>query len=134
MKSRNLPIRIEIPSEIKELGRQIERWRSSRVRSRRMPDSLWSMAAQLARHHGVHRVARCLRLDYYSLKERVNGSAGAGAPERRPTFIELPAFNSVPECAIELEHPRGSRMRIHLKGTALPDVAELTRAFCGAKR
>ena len=134
MESRNLPIRVEIPSEIRELARRIEQWRSSRIRSRRMPDPLWAIAAQLARRHGVNRVARCLRLDYYSLKERVNGSAGASEPEPRPTFIELPVFNSVPECAIELEHPRGSRMRIHVKGTILPDVAELTRAFCGVKR
>jgi hypothetical protein len=134
MEPKNLPIRVEIPSEIKELARRIEQWRNRRDRSRRMPDSLWAIAAQLARHHGVHRVARCLRLDYYSLKERVNGSAGAIEAEPRPTFIELPALNSVPECAIELEHPGGTRMRIHVKGTALPDVAELTRAFCGAKR
>ena len=136
MESRNLPLRIEIPSEINELGHRIEQWRSRRVRSRRMPDPLWAMAAQLARHHGLHRVARCLRLDYYSLKERMHGGTGTGRPEPRPAFIELPAFNSAstPECAIELEHPRGSRMRIHIKGTALPDVAELTRAFCGAKR
>lgn len=136
MESRNLPIRVEIPSEIKELGHRIEQWRNRRVRSRRMPDPLWTLAAQLARHHGVHRVARCLRLDYYSLKERMNGGAEAGGPEPRTTFIELPALTSasVPECAIELEHPRGSRMRIHVKGTALPDLAELTRAFCGTKR
>ena len=134
MESRNLPIRVEIPSEIKELAHRIEQWRNRRVRSRRMPDPLWAIAAQLARHHGVHRVARCLRLDCYSLKERVNASSGAIEPEPRPAFIELPALNSAPECAIELEHPRGSRMRIQVKGMALPDVAELTRAFCGAKR
>ncbi len=132
MESRNLPARVEIPSEINELSHRIEQWRSRRVRSRRMPEPLWALAARLAGRHGLHRVARCLRLDYYSLKERMHDGTGAVSP--RPAFIELPAFNSVPECAIELEHPRGSRMRIHIKGTALPDVTELTRAFCGAKR
>ena len=131
MESRNLPIRTEIPSEIEELSRRIEQWRSDRFRGRRMADPLWASAVQLATRHGACRVARCLRLDYYSLKERMQCGA-----EPKPTFIELPSLPSAPamECSIELERPSGSRMRIHVKGTALPDFAALTRVFCGAKR
>ncbi len=136
MESKNLPIPVEIPSEIKEVSRRISLWRRDSSRGRRMPESLWALAVQLARQHGVHRVARYIHLDYYSLKRRMRGGAETACPEANPTFIELPALASagMQECNIEVEHPRGARMRIHVKGTALPDLASITRAFCGDKR
>lgn len=136
MESKNLPVPTEIPPEIQELSRQIEQWRGTRPRSRAMPAQLWTMAANLARQYGVARIARFLRLDYYSLKERIQPTEEISATESSPTFIELPPLTSatVSECSIELEHPRGSRMRIHIKGTALPDIVALTGTFCGMKR
>jgi len=135
MESRSLPIPVENPSELIELSRRIEQWRRGPSRRRRMPEPLWASAVQLARRQGVHRVARRLRLDYYSLKKRMRGGAETACPEGNPIFIELPAFVSagMPECNIEVEPPRGGRMRIHIKGTALTDLASITRAFCGGK-
>jgi hypothetical protein len=136
MESKMLAAPVVIPAEIQELSRQIEQWRSTRRHRMPMPEPLWRVAANLARQYGVARVARFLRLDYYSLKERLK------PPERQqvnvpgsPTFIELPyrTATPAPECSIELEHPRGSQMRIQIKG-ALPDLTELTRAFWGMKR
>lgn len=136
MESINLPVAVEIPSEIKELSRQIEQWRSDPRRGRRMPESLWALAVRVAGQHGACRVSRCLRLDYYSLKERMRHGAEGIDTQPKPTFIELSTLSSaaVPECSIELENPRGFRMRIHVKGTGLPDLVLITRAFCGAKR
>mgnify|MGYP001073880016 FL=1 len=135
MESRSLPIPIENPSELIELSRRIDLWRRDPSRGRRMPEPLWASAVQLARRHGIHRVARCLHLDYYSLKKRMRGGAETAGLEANPTFIELPAFASagMPECHIEVDHPHGGRMRIHVRGTALPDLASITRAFCGGK-
>jgi hypothetical protein len=84
----------------------------------------------LAGVHGINRTARALRLDYYSLKKRA--AAAAGPDERAPQFVEilpggLPAPR--PECTIEVEDASGAKMRIHLQGGDLPDVAALTRAF-----
>jgi len=141
MESKKLPAPIAIPAELKELSRQIELWRSTRAHRTPMPEPLWTSAANLAARYGVAPVSRFLRLDYYSLKERVqpeerhpirvSESRGSG-----PTFIELPSLTAlaVSECSIELEYPRGQRMRIHIKGTALPDLAALTRTFWGMKR
>jgi len=136
MESKNLPIPVELPSELIELNRQIEVWRRDPSRGRRMPEHLWALVVQLARQWGVHRVARCLHLDYYSIKKRMRGGAETSCHEAKSTFIELPAFASggMPECNIEVEHPRGARMRIHVKGTAMPDLASITRAFFGNKR
>jgi len=101
-----------------------------------MPEPLWTLAARLARQYGVAKVARCLRLDYYALKGRMQPAEEISAPKLGPIFLELPHKPAAPvsECSIELEHPRGSRMRIHVKGTALPDFAELTRTFYRMKR
>jgi hypothetical protein len=141
MESKKVAAPVVVPAEIRELSRQIEQWRSARPHRMPMPEPLWRLAANLAARYSVAQVSRFLRLDYYSLKERIR-------PEERhpirvsesrasgPTFIELPSLNApaVTECSIELEHPRGQRMRIHIKGTALPDFAALTRVFWGMKR
>lgn len=131
MESKNLPMPVEHPSELIELSRRIEVWRQDPSRGRRIPEPLWASVVQLARRYGVHQVARFLHLDYYSIKKRMRGGA-----EEKPTFIELPAFASscMPECNIEVEHPRGARMRINVKGTTLPDLATITRAFFGNKQ
>jgi hypothetical protein len=52
------------------------------------------------------------------------------------TFIELPALDRsvTPECTIELEHPRGAKMRVRLAGCQSPEVvAALSRVFLGAE-
>jgi len=78
-----------------------------------------------------------LRLDYYSLKERLEGldRDSAAASETKPAFIELRPLPAAPvsECMIDLEHPQGSRMRIHVTGAPMPDIAALTRTFWGMK-
>jgi hypothetical protein len=141
MESKKVPAPVVIPAKIQELSRHIEQWRSTRPHRMPMPEPLWTLAANLASQYGVAQVSRFLRLDYYSLKERVEPAErhDATVPESRPagpTFIELPPLSSgaVSECSIELENPRGPRMRIHVKGSALPDLAALTRTFWGMKR
>jgi hypothetical protein len=133
MESKMLAAPVGIPADIQELSRQIEQWRSTRPHRMPMPEPLWTVAAKLARQYGVARVARFLRLDYYSLKERLQPERQQISLPGSPTFIELPHRTATPECSIELEHPRGSKMRIHVKG-ALPDLAALTHAFWGMKR
>ncbi len=140
MTSKRVTAPAVIPAEIRELSRQIEQWRSTRRHRMPMPEPLWTLAANLAAHHGVAQVSRFLRLDYYSLKERVQPAERQAitAPESRstrPTFVELPSWTApaVSECSIELEHPRGQRMRIHIRGAELPDLGALTRTFWGMK-
>ena len=141
MESKKASAPVVIPTEIQELSRQIEQWRSNRPYRMPMPEPLWTLAANLARQYGVAPVCRFLRLDYYFLKERVQASEQREVSEiestpGRATFIELPSLTAgaVSECSIELEHPRGPRMRIHVKGSTLPDLASLTRTFWGMKR
>ncbi len=128
---------IVVPAELKDLSNQIEQWRRTRPRRAAMPDALWTLAAKAARQQGLARVARFLRLDYYSLRERIESrerGCGAASAEKR-TFIELPPLpvSPVSECTIELEHPRGRKMRIHIKGAPMPDVTALSRTLWAMK-
>ena len=119
--------RLAFPPALSRAQRKIEQWRQQHRPRARLPDELWREAAELACAHGINRTARALRLDYYALKEHA-----AESGERVPRFVEvlpgaMPA--SRPECMIELEDRGGAKMRIHLQGGNLPDVADLTRAF-----
>lgn len=129
MESSKLPAPVVVPPEIQDLSRHIEQWRSTRRHRRRMPEPLWTLAANLARQYSVAQVSRFLRLDYYSLKERLKAAdRSKGGPESGMTFVELPA-SPIAECTIDLEQPQGCRMRIQVKGSVLPDLAALTRTF-----
>jgi hypothetical protein len=95
---------------------------------------------------GLHRTAKALRLDYYSLRKRVERQPRVAAdpptevaPRRRttagpaarlaPTFVELAPVAGGYECTAELEDAAGSKMRVHLKGLAMPDLVALSRSF-----
>jgi hypothetical protein len=83
----------------------------------------------MATKYGLNPTARVLKLDYYSLKKRVDA---AGGPAPSSTFVELPSSPLVSsECVIEWEDATGSRMRLHVKGDH-PDVLALSRSFWNA--
>ena len=135
MESKELPVPAVIPSEIKELSCQVEQWRSTRPYRMAMPEPLWTLAANLARQHGLARVARFVRLDYYALKERVESLDPDSGAEAKATFIELHPMPAAPvsECTIELENSKNCRMRIHIKDAPMPDIAVLSRTLWGMK-
>ncbi|MGA7626103.1 MAG: hypothetical protein WCA91_21265 [Candidatus Acidiferrales bacterium] len=86
---------------------------------------------ELAREQGLHQTARALRLNYYSLKERL--SAVEGPPCRSPkqaTFVELFPLgaSSLSACTIEMENAQGGKMKIHLQGLSA-DLAVLSDRF-----
>lgn len=120
----------DFPAALLRAQRKIEQWRERRRPRARIPEELWREAAQLACAHGINRTARALRLDYYALKKRAAAAARSG--QRAAEFVEilpggLPTLR--PECTIELEDAGGVKMRIHLAGGDLPDVAALARVF-----
>jgi hypothetical protein len=72
----NASERRDLPAGLEGVQRQFERWRRTRRGHARIPDKLWAAAVKAAGVHGLHRTVRALRLDYYSLKERVEQQAG----------------------------------------------------------
>jgi hypothetical protein len=87
----------------------------------------------LAREFGVHPVSKALRVNYYRLKKAVRSARAA--PSRKeasgPVFVELDVggAGSSPACVIEMEDPRGAKMRVQLRGQDVPDLVALSDAF-----
>ena len=124
---------------LEQVEQRFRRWRESRKQGQRIPAVLWTAAAGMAKQHGVHRVARELRLDYNGLKKRV----GPVGPAKRAAkidaqFVELfaaPASQapSVCECAVELENARGAKMRVQFNGNGLAGLERLCNSFWSAR-
>jgi len=75
-----------VAADLASVCRRLERWRRTRKKRGRIPESLWAAAVKVAGRHGVNRTASVLRLDYYSLKERVEREATPrGATPRHST-------------------------------------------------
>ncbi len=82
-------------------------------------------------------------LDYYSLKERVEQQstaiaapgrqkASAGSAPPLPAFLELAPPASIKRVRMHAgmgERSCHAKMRIQLKGCAMPDLATLSRSF-----
>ena len=122
----------EIPVGMERIYRRFERWRMSHRGRLPIPAPLWAAAAEVAREHGLFRTAKTLRLEHNKLKRMVASAKPAvrRAPAPPAGFLELVAPQAVglTECVIELQGPRG-KMRIEWKGTAVPDLAGLSRAL-----
>ena len=115
-----------LPSRVEAVRRRFEHWRRTRVHRSCIPDPLWSAAVKLCATHGIHRTAQTLRLNADSLKKRVvlaDGKSSTGRDETA-TFVELALSDPscASECLIELEHPRGVKLRIHIAGSPSPEV------------
>jgi hypothetical protein len=126
-----------VPEPVAQLKLQLDQIRSTRPRGRKLPDSVWQAAVELAREHGVYSVAHHLRLDYTGLKRRLGGVSQRRRKARKPAFVELMAPASAAmrgECLIEFESLRGSKVRIQWKAAASPDWMSLLRAWREAER
>lgn len=129
MNAKTIPI---FPADLESIRRRFEQWRQTCRARTRIPDSLWSAAVKMAERHGTCRTAKALRLGYYSLKERVEREAAVN----KATFLELPLPSPTVawECLLEWEDTAGAKMRVHLKGVAVPDLVALSRSFWEGQR
>lgn len=124
-----------VPSELQATHRQFEQWRRTRQPGTRIPASLWASAVAVARRLGVYRTARMLHLESQKLKHLVTAASPASRVPAAPAFVELlapPAAGSG-ECTIEIEGPRGGRLRVQLRGAPVPDLVALSRVVCGSE-
>ena len=134
------------PARLEAVRRRFEAWRKTRQARAQIPERLWKSAVKVAATYGLCRTARTLGLDYNALKQHVesavlnNSPAGPTPSQKNParsastakksaqnpamTFVELTTLErpGSPECIVELENPRGAKMRIHAKGNRIPDV------------
>mgnify|MGYP001604265082 CR=1 FL=1 len=123
-----------VSSGLEQTRRRIAHWRERRpYRGAAMPAALWSAAVALARRHGLYTTARTLRIDYGSLKKRLNTAGRRGSS---PVFVELPAVAplGLGPCVIEVEAPQGGRMRIEVTGVTVADLVRLTQGAWSPER
>jgi hypothetical protein len=120
----------DIPTPLARGRARFEAWRRTRAVGARIPERLWTLAVKLADAHGLNRTASALRLDYYTLKRRVE-STNSQARLGTPAFVDLspPSLADPRECVIEFEDHSGATMRIHLRGCEVPDLVTLGRSF-----
>lgn len=115
-------------------AQRLARWREVRRRGERIPPALWAAAVELAEAYGARHVADVLHLDPERLGRRMKREAD-------PRFVELikpatlgPATAAdVRECVIDLHNAHGATMRVELAGGGLAVLADLCKAFCGAR-
>jgi hypothetical protein len=122
-------------SRLEVVRRRLDQWRRTRPHRSRVPEDLWMSAVEVARRIGVSRTAGILRLNYCLLKRRVEISGEIQPAREAVEFMEVlaPRVQGGCECRIELEHPEGARMRMEIKGSAMPDLVALSRSFWGSR-
>jgi hypothetical protein len=146
---------IDCPARLEGVRRRFEDWRRVRKVRSRIPERLWAAAVKMAGRYGLHRTARALRVDYYSLKKRVEregaadgdvatrnrtvgiargrAKASSVVPEAAAgaTFVELAPPARVGSCqwTLEFENAGGAKMRLEFKGVGPPDLAALGHSF-----
>ena len=132
--------------DVEQVRRRWAEWRSTHAVRSRLPEELWAAAVELVQRDGIDATARALDVDKPSLRKwagRLN--PGPAQPTRRksqlkeranalPAFVELLASGSSAgtSCLVEIESPRGAKLRLELKGMQPSGLAELIRAFATA--
>jgi hypothetical protein len=106
------------------------RWRDTTPVGARIPEALWSRAVELARTHGVARVATTLRLDYTRRKRRlVEESSAVTSPpaEFVAMTLDLPAAGT--RCILALSDAHGRALRIEWTRPVASEVAAVARSL-----
>ena len=129
-----------LAARVEQVKRQVERWRKTRSKRGPMPEPLWEAAVELAREQGVYATSQSLRVNYDSLRARVQGCAPTRSARGKggATFVELGAAFPLgaPLAAgvvLELSGSKGQKLTLQLPGLDGVDVAGLARALWGRR-
>lgn len=101
-----------------------------------MPEELWEAAVSAAREHGIWAVSRALRVNYESLRSRVDGRArkGRSVTRGRGDFVEIDGAQVLGAsqggtATLELSRPDGASLTIRLEGRGAVDLLALAEVF-----
>ena len=121
----------QLPAALERVRSQFEEWRTHKGNRReRIPERLWSAAAEAAQRHGVHAVSRAVRIEHSALRRRVQTARGVA--NDATAFVEMDGAAGSVGCIIELEKGNGARMRICVHDGAAVDWSRMKEAFLGA--
>lgn len=121
-------------SQLENVQSRFDHWRGTRPKREAIPEDLWSAAVALTETYGVHKVAKSLRLNANSLKQRVSRSTSAPRKDvvTPSSFIEIPFIPAghTEQCQVDILKKDGSRMQIRLPQAEV-ELPALVRAFLG---
>lgn len=116
--------------DIEAVRSLLEHWRQTRQGKSRIPDELWSAAAEVARRDGVNPTAAALHLDGGKLKRRMLALDSVPSTGSPTTFVELMTSGSSNQAEYTLEmEGRNGKLRIYCKGVNPADLVGLSRAL-----
>ena len=128
-------------NDVEQLRQRFAEWRKTHAARSKFPEELHQAAARLAHRDGIDTIMRALKVDKPSLQKWIARLQQQRPPKRKPnaepTFVELLASGAdfgAPRkvaggCLIEVESPRGGKLRLELNGVPTSELAELIRAF-----
>ena len=130
----------EYRNDIEQLQQRFTEWRKSHAVRSKFPEELHQTAAVLAQRDGIDAIMRALKVDKPSLQKWMDRLQQQRPPKRKtsaePTFVELLASSAdfgapykAGSCLVEVESPRGGKLRLELTGVPTSELAELIRAF-----
>jgi hypothetical protein len=133
--------------DVEQLRRRFAEFRSTHPVRSRLPEELWAAAAKLTRRDGIEATAQALDVDRPSLQKGTNRFEPRAEakphkprrqrqPRREPAaaaFVELLAGTTgAGSCLVEVESPRGAKLRLEFKAIPTSDLAELIRTFAAS--
>jgi hypothetical protein len=76
---------------------------------------LWAAAVTAAREHGIWKTSRQLRVDYYTLKQRLVAANKRASKAVRFVEVTPKVVLPGPACVMQLEDREGWRLRVELR-------------------
>jgi hypothetical protein len=157
MKHECLPV---VKPTIEEIQEQFIVWRNNRRCRESVPDALWESAVSLAEDYSIGHICKVLGLNHRQLKRKiqdhsVNGHLQEGrschfvelavsdlesdaVSEPESDAVSIPEFDAVSkpesdtEYVMEMEDPKGGKLRVRIKGGESGfNLLEVAKAFWG---
>ena len=112
--------------DVQAVRERFEAWRQTRLGRSRIPVALWTAAAELARHHGVHPIARALGLNDLALrKQALEATPGASpsVPREPAPASSNPSATHGPEASADVAALAREQVNAPLPAAAPPPNA-----------
>lgn len=119
--------------KLENLKSQLNKWRSSKIGQKRIPEDIWVLAVELAKQHGINPVAQRLNLNYTYLKNRVYQSYGSKEEKTLDSgnFIQIQNCSASNPMFFEIFKIDGSQMRMECVKGFGDEVGAVINAFMG---
>ena len=121
-----------IKPSLEEVQDRFRIWRKTRKKRTSIPRDLWKAAIEQTQSYSINIVSKALGLSYTDLKRRVKASRANvySNPSAVAAFVELDLKETIPgRCVIEMNTPRGNRLKMDFMGTVGIDLLKLAKAF-----